>query len=129
MATQFSEVYESFESSFKDKTIIPQSLEFQWLKKAVAQYSVEIDKLEIDESNEKFTTELDQYVIDAIAEIMRVLYQEREVSKVNKRVSIVTKSISIDGNGNSKTAANNELQYHEHKTSSMLDNLKPTAYV
>ena len=37
------EVFQSFESSFLDKRIIPESLELEWLKKAIGRYSVELD--------------------------------------------------------------------------------------
>ena len=60
---------------------------------------------------------------------MKQSYQEREVSKVNKRVSIVGKDLSIDGNNGSKNAARNELLYDESKSNTMVDNQKPTAYV
>ena len=59
---------------------------------------------------------------------MKQLYQEREVSKVNKRVSIVSKDISIDSGGHSKTASRNELLYDETKSNLMVHYQKPTAY-
>ena len=60
---------------------------------------------------------------------MKQSYQEREVSKVNKRVSIVGKDISIDGNNGSKNAAKNELDYDDRKSNEMISNQLPTAYV
>ena len=128
MATKFSEVYDSFESSFQDKCIIPEELELLWLKKAVAQYSIEIEELPYDEEEGIFEITLNQYVIDSIAQAMKVFYMEREVSKVNKRVSIVSKDISIDGNNGSKTAARAELEYNDLKLERMYANQKPTAY-
>ena len=59
---------------------------------------------------------------------MKVYYMEREVSKVNKRVSIVSKDISIDGNNGSKTAAKNELDYNDIKMQVMTANQKTPAY-
>ena len=50
-------------------------------------------------------------------------------SKVNKRVSIVGKDISIDGNNGSKTAAREELGYDSSKSEQMISNQMPTAYV
>lgn len=127
--TTAQEVYDSFEASFQDKSIIPKTLEFEWLRKAVARYSIELDPLSFDEDSLAFTEKLDRYVVDTLAAFMKQSYQEREVSKVNKRVSIVGKDISIDGNNGSKTAARNELQYDESKSAQMIDNQKPTAYV
>lgn len=127
--TKAQEVYDSFEASFQDKSIIPEALEFEWLRKAVARYSIELDPISFDEESLEFDTKLDRYVVDTLAAFMKQSYQEREVSKVNKRVSIVGKDISIDGNNGSKNAAKNELLYDESKSAQMIDNQKPTAYV
>ena len=127
--TTAQEVYDSFEASFQDKKNIPTTLEFEWLLKAVARYSVELEPLTFDEKNFEFDRKLDRYVIDTLGAFMKQSYQEREVSKVNKRVSIVGKDISIDGNNGSKTSARNELEYDDSKSSHMIFNQKPTAYV
>ena len=129
MRTKAREVYDSFEASFQDKSIIPIALEFEWLRKAIARYSVELDPITFDEENLVFSEKLDRYVIDTLGAFMKQYYQEREVSKVNKRVSIVSKDISIDGNNGSKTAARSELEYDISKSAHMVDNQKPTAYV
>ena len=125
--TAAGEVIDSFEASFQDKSIIPLELELLWLKKAVAQYSVEIEPISLVDE-ETFDGVIDQYVIDTLAQMMKVYYMEREVSKVNKRVSIVSKDLSIDGNNGSKTAAKNELDYNVVKATIMTANQKLTAY-
>lgn len=127
--TEEKEVIDSFEASFADKREIPYDLEIIWLKKAIARFSIELDPLNYDEEEKKFSPKIDQYTIDTLAAFMKQSYQEREVSKVNKRVSIVTKSLSVDGNGNSKSAAKNELDYDFAKSEFMVNNIKPTAYV
>lgn len=127
--TTAQDVFDSFESSFQDKKEIPQALELEWLKKAVGRFSVEVDPLDFDATNMAFSTELDRYVIDTLGAFMKQSYQEREVSKVNKRISIVSRDFSIDGNNGSKNAARNELLYDESKSAQMVDNQKPTAYV
>lgn len=129
MATAAKKVIDSFESSFRDKAVIPEALELLWLRKAVSRYSVEIDPLEYDEESHEFADDLDGYTIDVLAALMKQFYQEREVSKVNKRVSIVTKEISVDGNGNGKAAAKNELDYVTSQSELLMNNLRPTAYV
>lgn len=126
--TGVQDVYDSFEASFQDKSIIPESLERVWLLKAIARYSIELDPIEFDEESMTFSKRIDRYAIDTLAAFMKQSYQEREVSKVNKRVSIVGKDISIDGNNGSKTAARNELEYDRNKSAEMVDNQKPTAY-
>ena len=127
--TTIQEVFNSFEASFQDKSIIPKALEYEWLMKAIARYSIELDNIDFDEDNKVFVEKLDRYTIDTLAAFMKQSYQEREVSKVNKRVSIVGKDLSIDGNNGSKNAARNELLYDESKSNTMVDNQKPTAYV
>lgn len=126
--TTAQDVYDSFESSFQDKRIIPEELELIWLQKAIGRYSIELDELNFDATLLEFDSEIDRYVIDTLAAFMKQSYQEREVSKVNKRVSIVGKDISIDGNNGSKTAAKSELEYDSSKSNYMIENQKPTAY-
>lgn len=126
--TTAEEVFDSFDSSFRDKEIIPDALKLLWLKKAIARYSTELDALEFNEDDMSFSTVIDQYIIDTLAAFMKQMYQERETSKVNKRVSIVSKDLSIDGGGHSKTAAKNELDYDSSKSAYMVHMQKPTAY-
>jgi hypothetical protein len=126
--TTANEVFDSFDSSFRDKEIIPDGLKLVWLKKAVARYSTELDTINFNEDEMSFDTNIDQYAIDTLAAFMKQMYQEREVSKVNKRVSIVTKDISIDGSGTTKSAARNELEYDNSKSAFMVQMQKPTAY-
>lgn len=127
--TTAQDVFDSFESSFQDKKIISPDLELIWLLKAIGRYSVELDPLNFDKEEMKFDCELDRYAIDTLGAFMKQSYQEREVSKVNKRVSIVGKDISVDGNNGSKTAAKNELEYDDSKSNKMIGNQMPTAYV
>ena len=123
------DVFRSFEAPFKDKSIIPEDLELEWLLKAIGRYSIELDTLNFNEENLSFDSKLDRYIIDTLAAFMKQSYQEREVSKVNKRVSIVGKDISIDGDNGSKSAAKNELDYDDKKSNEMISNQLPTAYV
>lgn len=128
MNSTAQDVFDSFETSFQDKQIIPFELETEWLCRAVGAYSTEIEPISFDNGTLSFDRELDKYVIDTLATMMRVYYQEREVSKVNKRVSIVSKELSIDGTNGSKTSAQNELNYFIDRLAKMLANQKPTAY-
>lgn len=127
--TVAKDVYKSFEASFQDKCIIPEELELEWLLKAIGRFSVELDVLNFDIETLSFDKKLDRYVIDTLGAFMKQSYQEREVSKVNKRISIVGKDISIDGNNGSKTAAKSELNYDDAKSAEMISNQMPTAYV
>ena len=68
--TEAKDVIDSFESSFADKQVLPESLEIMWLKKAVGRYSVELDELNFDDELLQFDSKLDQYVIDTLAQFM-----------------------------------------------------------
>ena len=126
--TNAREIIDSFESSFADRQVLPESLEMVWLKKAIGRYSVELDPLNFDEELLEFDTRLDRYVIDTLAEFMKQLYMERQYSIVNKRVSIVGKDLSLDGSGSQKIHTKNELDYVQNQASNMVENQKPTAY-
>jgi hypothetical protein len=128
MNTTAQEVFDSFESSFQDKVVIPEALELLWLKKAVGRYTVELDPIVFDEETMEFDSKLDQYVIDTLAMFMLQMYDEREWSKVNKQISIVGKDISIDGAGHTKTAARAKAEYSNSESDKMVANQKPTAY-
>ena len=47
--TTYTEVINSFHSTFQDKVIIPEELEKVWFLKAVGKYSFEIDSINFDE--------------------------------------------------------------------------------
>lgn len=126
--TTAHEIIESFESSFQDKCIIPFELEMIWLKKAIGRFSIELDELNFDDEIHEFDKKLDRYVVDTLASFMKQYYMERQYSLVNKRISIVGKDISIDGNGNQKTHTKNELDYTTSQSIDMVENQKPTAY-
>lgn len=127
--TTATEVIQSFQSTFQDKKVFPDGLELMWLKKSNGRYSIELEPLIFNDDLQEYDKILDQYVIDTLAEFMKQLYQEREVSRINKIASIVTKDISIDGMGNNKKFASEELKYVSNKAQEMVENQKPTAYV
>lgn len=127
--TTATEVIQSFQSTFQDKKVFPDGLELMWLKKANGRYSIELEPLIFNDDLQEYDSELSQYIIDTLAEFMKQLYQEREVSRINKIASIVTKDISIDGMGNNKKFASEELKYVSNKAQEMVENQKPTAYV
>lgn len=126
--TKASEVVDSFESSFSDKRVIPESLERVWLTKAIGRYSAELTPLNFDDVTQEFDSKLDRYVVDTLAEFMKEMYQERQLSLINKRISIVSKDLSWDGSNGAKTAAKAELEAIQAKIRKMVDNQKTTAY-
>jgi hypothetical protein len=126
--TTTKDVFDSFETSFADKIVVNNAVELIWLRKAVARYSVEINPIQFDYENNTFGETLNPYVIDTLAAFMKELYQEREVSRINKTISITGKDISINNGQGGKAAAANELAYANLKGEKMAANQKPTAY-
>ena len=126
--TTYEEVINSFHSTFQDKVVIPETLEKVWFLKAVGKYSFEIDSINYDEELNEFDSKLTRYVIDTLGLMMKKFYQERELSKVNKRISIVSKDLSIDGSNGSKTAVKNELDDVSKELDEMLYKQTPSAY-
>lgn len=122
------EIFDSFESSFRDKVVIPFELELVWLKKAIGRFSTEIEELEFDEDTMQFSKKLDQYAIDTLAAFMKQLYQEREASRINKLISVVTKDLSINAGGHSQVAVREELEYCRSQSELMAHRQKPPAY-
>lgn len=128
MNTTYTEIINSFHSTFQDKVVIPESLEKEWFLKAVGKYSFEIDPIIYIDELEEFDSQLNRYAIDTLGLMMKKFYQERELSKVNKRISIVSKDLSIDGSNGSKTAAKNELDKVCEELDNMIYKQTPSAY-
>ena len=126
--TNAQEVIDSFESSFADRQVLPESLEMVWLKKAIGRYSVELDPLNFDEELLEFDEKLDRYTVDTLAEFMKQLYIERQYSLVNKRIAITGKDLTLDGGSMQKVHTKNELDYTKSESIKMVENQKPTAY-
>ena len=123
MATQFSEVIDSFHSIIMDKKEIPESLEVMWLKKAVAELSVETSPIEYSEEIGEFNSDIGQYVIDTLALLMKSYYVAREVSKNNKIASIVGKDISVNGTNGLQKYSKEEYDTIRIEVSEMIANL------
>lgn len=128
MNTTYEEIIKSFHSTFQDKVVVPESLEKEWFLKAVGKYSFEIDPITYIDELEEFDSQLNRYTIDTLGLMIKKFYQERELSKVNKRISIVSKDLSIDGSNGSKTAAENELDKVCEELDNMIYKQTPSAY-
>lgn len=127
--TTADEVIDFFESSFVDKQVIPLELELIWLRRAISRYSMELDQLNFDSEMSCFDIKLDDDVISTLSAFMKEYYQERQVSKVNKRVSIVGKDLSIDGSNGTKTSEKAHLEYVAEQSRELVENQKPTAFI
>ena len=127
--TTADEVVDFFESSFADKQVIPLELELIWLRRAISRYSMELDPLNFDSKILCFDAKLDDGVISTLSAFMKEYYQERQVSKVNKRVSIVGKDLSVGASDNSKKYTEDEYNVIQQNSRVLIKNQKPTAFI
>ena len=128
----FTEVYNAFEATFADKIEIDETLEYQWLKMAVAEWNIELADenitLTIDEDSKNISPAIDQYNIDLLGAMMKEFYQEREFSRVNKIGSIVGKDLSVNSGMSLSKYSKEDLENAKENVAQMLNKLKPTAY-
>lgn len=127
--TKAQDVIDFFESSFVDKQVIPLELEIIWLRKAVSRYSLELDELVFDSEILSFDRKIDDITISTLAAFMKEYYQERQLSKVNKRISIVGKDLSVGASDNSKKYTEDEYNLMQENTRDLVKNQKPTAFI
>ncbi|MDL2301464.1 hypothetical protein LJC58_03820 [Lachnospiraceae bacterium OttesenSCG-928-D06] len=132
--TTAQEIYDCFESTFSDKIEIPDSLEHQWLIMSISKYNTEIattadTELIYDKVLGIFDKKINSSIIVLLGSYMRVLYQEREYSRVNKIASIVGKDLSVNSGMSLSKYSEKELVYHVNKTNDMTEKQKPSAMV
>ena len=127
--TTAKDIIDFFESSFADKQIIPLELEMIWLRKAISRYSLELDPLVFDSELAQFDCVLSDIVISTLAVFMKEYYQERQLSKVNKRISIVGKDLSVGASDNSKKYTEDEYKLMQENARDIVENQKPTAFI
>jgi hypothetical protein len=129
MNTTYQKILDSFESTFQNKYILPDSLVRQWFLDAVGEFTLEIDELKFDETLNEFDTKLNQWIISSLGLMMKIKYCTREISRVNKLNNIIGKDISLNSTGDTKKYTKEELDSEISKLTKLLDNQKPTAYV
>jgi len=121
-----TDVIESFETIIRERTPLPQGLIELWFEQALGQYELEIGEVDYDRKTGTFGTEVKRSVITTMAYMMKVMYVERELSRVNKINNIITNDIKLNGNGETKKYTYNELleekasaadYINKHKTS------------
>lgn len=127
--TTAKDVIAFFESSFADKQIIPLELEMIWLRKAISRYSLELDPLVFDSELGQFDCMLNDTVISTLGVFMKELYQERQLSKANKRISIVSKDLSVGASDNSKKYTEDEYNLMQENARDIVENQKTTAFI
>lgn len=129
MATQFQEIQTRFHSMPRTKYEIPEALEAEWLKTAVADYELSIGcNLDYDEDNQAFYDTLDNQVIRTLAQMMYVSYLQRELSRVMALNGIYGKDIQITGQDATKRVTKQELDAQIGLVETLLHRQKKHAF-
>ena len=104
-----SDVIDSFETLIRERTPLPQGLVELWFEQALGQYELEIGDAGYDRNTGTFGDEVKRAEITTLGYMMKVMYVERELSRVNKINNIITNDIKLNGNGETKKYTYNEL--------------------
>lgn len=104
-----TDVIDSFHTLFRDRTALPKGLEDMWFSQAINSYELEIGEVPYDRTTGEFGKDTPGAVINTLAYLMKVMYCERELSRVNKINNIITTDIKLNGNGDTKRYTYNEL--------------------
>jgi hypothetical protein len=104
-----TDVIDSFETLIRERTPLPQGLVELWFEQALGQYELEIGDVGYNREAGAFSETVNRAVITTLGYMMKVMYVERELSRVNKINNIITNDIKLNGNGETKKYTYNEL--------------------
>lgn len=104
-----TDVIDSFETLIRERTPLPQGLVELWFEQALGQYELEIGDVGYNREAGAFSETVNRAVIMTLGYMMKVMYVERELSRVNKINNIITNDIKLNGNGETKKYTYNEL--------------------
>lgn len=133
--TNKDDVIRVFESTFKERVVIDDSLVFQWFLMAIDEFSVEIEPLNYDKSQDKFLYYdkennlilLPRTFTLILGYTIKKYYCERQYDKIVKRTNIIGKDLKLNNTDADKKNARAELDYVNEKIFHYYQKLKPTA--
>lgn len=129
MATTFSEIETLFHSMPLTKFEIPEGLEAEWLKIAIADYELNLDcDLKYDAEKMEFSGVLSSITCRTLAQMMYVSYLQRELSRVMALNGIYGKDIQLTGQDATKRVTKQELDTQIALVESLLHRQKTHAY-
>lgn len=129
MATTFSDIETLFHSMPLTKYEIPEALEAEWLKIAVADYELNIScDLKYDPEKREFGGDLNSIVCRTLAQMMYVSYLQRELSRVMALNGIYGKDVQITGQDATKRVTKQELESQIAYVETLLHRQKSPAY-
>lgn len=127
--TSFKEILMRFHSMPQTKFDIPEGLEVEWLKTAVADYELNVGvELPYDRYTLEFEEDLPPIVVRTLAQMVYVSYLERELSRVMALNAIYGKDIKITGQDATKRITKQELDDQVARVESLLHRQKRHAW-
>lgn len=108
--------------------MLPDGLLRQWFKRALGEYELELNSTGYDEILDEFPEGFESYKIDLLALLMKRMYCERELSRVNKIQNIVGKDVSFTGSGDQKRMTKSELDFEYYKILDQINKLKQSSF-
>lgn len=118
------DVISAFYGTFRDTVAIADALVEMWFAMALGQYELEIGAINYDNEKGTFGNEVTRPIMNTIAFMMKVYYCEREVSRVNKINNIITKDITLNGNGDTKRYTIEELEIARARVADNINKIK-----
>ena len=129
MATTLSDIETMFHSMPLTKFEIPEALEAEWLKIAVADYELNIGvDLKYDAGKREFSGTLSSIVCRTLAQMMYVSYLQRELSRVMALNGIYGKDIQLTGQDATKRVTKQELDSQIALVETLLHRQKTHAF-
>ncbi len=129
MGTTFSDIETIFHSMPLTKFEIPEALEAEWLKVAVADYELNLGyDLKYDPATREFGGILTPVVSRTLAQMMYVCYLQRELSRVMALNGIYGKDIQLTGQDATKRVTKQELDSQIALVEHLLHRQKDPAY-
>ncbi len=129
MATTFEEVKSIFRSMPQTRFDIPESLEEQWLKTAIADYELNIGcELPYDYDPKEFAAKIPAIVQTTLGRMMYVSHLTRELSRVMALNGIYGKDVQLTGQDATKRVTKQELDNQITLVEVLLHRMKDPAY-
>lgn len=126
--TPYEEILKVFHSLLKSKFEINPELEYQWFLNALADFELEISKLDYLDVQKAFASSLPLHVIKTLGLIMYVNYLTQELSRVTKLNGIIGKDISLTGMDTTKRVTFQELESEKLYAEKLLHKQKQNCF-
>lgn len=126
--TTKDDVIQSFHSHPMAKKALPEGLEDEWFNSALAQYELEIDELNYNDSVSEFDSKLKHSVVYTLGLIMYLEYVTRELSRAEKLNGFYGKDIQLTGSDASKNVTYKDLIFEKERVQELLHKQKTHAF-